>query len=428
MSGAESWVLRLRPSDGTGDHSPACHPETWNRAVAALGLGPSQWVVEFGHELSHLAVRREVPAARRAAAASDARPVAEAVVLHALMALSAGKPVFAEVPLEMAVPLAAAVRQRVPLEEVLKYQRESHARVGQALIEQFVSLVPLEEQSEGLATLTRFLVDFVAGLAEMTSAAYAVEEQTWLGSVDGQRGEVVRGILRGDRVGDESIRRLAYDLVNRTHLGVVIYREGPEVVGLDRLAASLLVNLGATGQLIIHASSEEVWAWGSFVSPPAATVVTPAGLPPRVQIAMGRPARGIEGFRRTHSEAATAATVARLSPLPAVPVPVKHFADVRLISLLLADPIAADEFVRDELGPLAVPREAHLRETVRVYLECNCSPAAAASQLNVVKNTIVYRIHRAEELLGHSVKDRGGTLWVALHLANAVGLREVADA
>jgi DNA-binding PucR family transcriptional regulator len=70
-------------------------------------------------------------------------------------------------------------------------------------------------------------------------------------------------------------------------------------------------------------------------------------------------------------------------------------------------------------------REAVLRETVRVYLECNCSPRNAAARLNVVKNTVVYRVQRAEELLGRSVKEQQGILWTALHLAHILDLAEM---
>ncbi|MFE2062887.1 helix-turn-helix domain-containing protein [Streptomyces sp. NPDC059467] len=66
------------------------------------------------------------------------------------------------------------------------------------------------------------------------------------------------------------------------------------------------------------------------------------------------------------------------------------------------------------------PREALLQENVRVYLECNCSPATAAARLDVVKNTVVYRIRRAEQMQGRSVKEQQGILWAALHLVDVV--------
>ncbi|MER5795184.1 helix-turn-helix domain-containing protein [Streptomyces sp. NPDC001980] len=60
------------------------------------------------------------------------------------------------------------------------------------------------------------------------------------------------------------------------------------------------------------------------------------------------------------------------------------------------------------------------RPTPRERLECNCSPATAAAQLDVVKNTVVYRIRRAEQMQGRSVKEQQGILWAALHLVDVV--------
>jgi DNA-binding PucR family transcriptional regulator len=44
----------------------------------------------------------------------------------------------------------------------------------------------------------------------------------------------------------------------------------------------------------------------------------------------------------------------------------------------------------------------------------------AAARLDVVKNTVVYRIRRAEEMLGRRVKQQQGILWAALHLVDVV--------
>ena len=59
---------------------------------------------------------------------------------------------------------------------------------------------------------------------------------------------------------------------------------------------------------------------------------------------------------------------------------------------------------------------ARLRETLRVFLEENGSFQNAAARLGVHKNTVAYRIHRAEELLGHGVKERQLELETALRL------------
>ncbi|MEU1344759.1 helix-turn-helix domain-containing protein [Streptomyces sp. NPDC005827] len=421
MAATGSWVRQLRPAAPVDELDPACFPETWNRAVADIGLGASSWAVEFCHELAALALDPDILAVHREAAAEELRPTAEAVVMEALGALCLGRPVLTTMPTETARQISRAVRRRIPLDRVLAFQRASHARFSDTLVSEFRRLVPADQQSEGLSVLSRFLVDLVSSFSLACSAAYAAEEQAWLASTDGSRGELVRALLRGHHTDVDPAKALRYELANRTHVGLTLRREAHDdaaAEGLDRVAATLLKRIGAIAHLVIPVDDREVWAWGGF-SDPRSAAVRSIPVVPGVLVAVGRPARCLDGFRATHEEATAAARVmlysTALSPGRTV-----FFDDVRLAALLTSDPERARGFVRDELGALGHPREAVLRETVRVYLECNCSPATAAARLGVVKNTVAYRIRRAEEILGRSVKEQQGILWAALHLVDIV--------
>ncbi|MFI1052889.1 PucR family transcriptional regulator [Streptomyces griseoruber] len=423
MSATGSWVCRLHPTAPLDELEPTCLPETWNRTVAGIGIGASSWAVEFCHELAGLAVDPDILALRRAEAVEELRPTAEAVVMEALVALCHGRPVpTTTVPPETTRQIARAVRQRIPLERILAFQRASHARFSDALVSEFRRLVPADRQSEGLSDLSRFLVDLVSSFSLACSAAYAAEEQAWLTSIDGSRRELVRTLLRGDHTNLDPAKALRYELANRTHVSLILRRDArdddAESEGLDRVAAKLLTRIGATAHLVIPSDDREVWAWGGFTDPRSAAVrsipVVPGAL-----VAVGRPSHGLDGFRATHEEAKAAARVTLYSAARSRGRTV-FFEDVRLAALLTSDPERAQIFVRDELGALGHPRESLLQETVRVYLECNCSPATAAARLDVVKNTVVYRIRRAEQMLGRSVKEQQGILWAALHLVDVV--------
>ncbi|MFF0085914.1 PucR family transcriptional regulator [Streptomyces canus] len=425
MSATGSWVCRLHPSASPDELEPTCLPETWNRTVAVIGIGASSWAVEFCRELAALSVDPDVPAVRRAEATEELRPTAEAVVMEALVALCLGRAVPTTVPPETTRQIARAVRQRISLERILAFQRASHARFSDALVSEFRRLVPADQQSEGHSDLSRFLVDLVSSFSLACSAAYAAEEQAWLTSIDGSRGELVRALLRGDHAVLDPAKALRYELVNRTHVSLILRRDAhadgdddEESEGLDRVAAKLLTCIGATAHLVIPSDEREVWAWGGFTDPRSAAVRSTPVVPGAL-VTVGRPARGLDGFRATHEEAKAAARVTLYSAGRSRGRTV-FFEDVRLAALLTSDPERAQSFVRDELGALGHPRESLLRETVRVYLECNCSPATAAARLDVVKNTVVYRIRRAEAMLGRSVKEQQGILWAALHLVDIV--------
>lgn len=60
------------------------------------------------------------------------------------------------------------------------------------------------------------------------------------------------------------------------------------------------------------------------------------------------------------------------------------------------------------LGPLAVDDEncARLRETVQIFLDTGCSYTATAGAQILHKNTVHYRIRKAEEIMGHPVHER----------------------
>jgi DNA-binding PucR family transcriptional regulator len=59
---------------------------------------------------------------------------------------------------------------------------------------------------------------------------------------------------------------------------------------------------------------------------------------------------------------------------------------------------------------------AGLRETVRVYLAEGSSAPRAAEQPHLYRNTVLYRLGRAEELLGYAVGERRLALMLALEL------------
>jgi DNA-binding PucR family transcriptional regulator len=136
---------------------------------------------------------------------------------------------------------------------------------------------------------------------------------------------------------------------------------------------------------------------------------------------MGRPAPGIAGFRSSHRQARAARQVAvaagRRSGL------VTDYAQVGAIALLCADVAATRTWVQDTLGGLAADDEAteRLRETVRVFLHLGSSHTAAAEKLNLHKNSVVYRISRAEAARGRPLRSDRADVELALRAAHLLG-------
>ncbi len=92
------------------------------------------------------------------------------------------------------------------------------------------------------------------------------------------------------------------------------------------------------------------------------------------------------------------------------------------LCLATADDEQARWYAEDVLGKLLADdeRTKELRETLRVYLACERSPQTAAERLHIGRNTVTYRVHRAEDLLGHPIGDPM-ELRLALEIARTQG-------
>lgn len=123
--------------------------------------------------------------------------------------------------------------------------------------------------------------------------------------------------------------------------------------------------------------------------------------PPGIKIGAGPVAFGRDGLRRSHLGATEAARITTAQDWWS------DHAETRTLSLATADAEQAQWYCEDVLGRLLTDddRTGELRETLRTYLLCERSPQAAAERLHIARNTVTYRVHRAEELLGHPIGD-----------------------
>ena len=153
------------------------------------------------------------------------------------------------------------------------------------------------------------------------------------------------------------------------------------------------------------------WAWLPLgvrrdIAVPAPSIKSVPGSDP-IRFAVGEPGSGVAGFRRTHQQALNAQAVA----LAAGPSgrPVTSFAEVAPLALMSGSIELLRAWVIETLGTLADDDEqgARLRDTLRVFLEENGSYKTTAERLVLHKNTVQYRVRKAEEGLGRSVgRDR----------------------
>lgn len=174
----------------------------------------------------------------------------------------------------------------------------------------------------------------------------------------------------------------------------------------------------AKARLTLPRSPNEVWAW--LVPGPQMTAeLVAAKLRERslaLHVAVGGLTHGTEGFRTSHQDARRIQAAVMRSQRSAPTV--TTYEESALVALLTTDAEGAAEYVRRQLGPLAGTGDTRrqLRETLRVFLRTR-SYAGTAEHLAIHRNTVLYRVQRAEQLLGRPVLEHSSELSDALLIA-----------
>ncbi|WP_128643039.1 PucR family transcriptional regulator [Rhodococcus opacus] len=327
-----------------------------------------------------------------------------------------------------AIVYARTLAQRdVPLSALIRAYRIGHARFLDASMRYAVEM----DGGSSSATIIRLVnrsAQYIDRVCEQVGLAYEQERDRWVGSRSGLRQQWVAQLLDG-AVTDirQAEEALDYSLTG-THVGVDAWADptvSPHeaVTVLDQLRSLLFPVLGAVGRpLMVPTDEREVRMWFSVAGTAEidvdriAKVLAGASLP--VQVAVGCPESGVEGFRRSLKQADRVREIAMAS---GAGPRVISYSQVASIALMVGDLDAVRRFVIGCLGDLAVDddRNMWLRETLRVFLSKNRSFAAAAESMTLHRNTIQYRVQQAMDLSGHNFDDGERTLDVQLALQAA---------
>ncbi len=323
-------------------------------------------------------------------------------------------------------------QQGIPLSALLRAYRLGHADFVEAMLHE-ISTDPAGNPrtvAAASAVVVRESAAFVDSVSELVVLAYETEREAWARNDSTLRASRIRVLLEGEDVEVHAAERaLGYPLA-QVHVAVAVWFDeggplrGDELIRLERSCAAAATLVG--GQYLFSARDEgsaTVWfsrpGDGPDVGKLADALADADGPAPR--IALGRPGAGLAGFRVTHRQAEQAKRVAVVAG--AAGGPVTDFADVGAVALLCHDLPAARAFVADTLGPLAADDEnaERLRETLRVFLATNGSYTAAAELLNLHKNSVQYRITKAEQLCGRPLRAERFDVEFALRACHLLG-------
>ncbi len=263
-----------------------------------------------------------------------------------------------------------------------------------------------------IAGITASYIDKVS---EEVVSAYELEKENWLRNLSATRAARVRALLRNEQVDVDSSEAILGYRLRQHHLGVVTWitaaAAGGDALGrLEHATAQVAAEAHCDGRPIFVPQDESsAWAWLPLgVRHDFAARSIGAGSPgssAEIRFAFGAPAPGVAGFRRTHRQALSAQGVA----LAAGPSGqrVTSFGEVAPLALMAGSIELLRDWAIETLGALADDDDhnARLRETLRVFLQENGSYKATAERLTLHKNTVQYRVRKAEENLGHPLGD-----------------------
>jgi hypothetical protein len=317
-----------------------------------------------------------------------------------------------------------------PLTALLRSYRVGHACFSEWLI---IELARQSGDAEMISATTLAMSKIVAGYIDQTSeemvAAYTDERENWLRNRNAARTARIRQLLSGEQVDMAAAEAILGYRLRQYHVGLVCW-SGDGAVATDQITRlELAVRHVATqaassgDPFFLPRDESSAWAWlplgirDTFVCAAGIT----ADLDRDIHFAFGDPAKGAAGFCLTHQEAVAAQAVA-LASGSAAPRAVR-FSEVAPVAMMLAGSGLLRAWVLRTLAGLATDDEHHarLRDTLLVFLQTGGSYKTTAEQLMLHKNTVQYRIRKAEESLGRPVGGNRHNVELALQATRWLG-------
>jgi DNA-binding PucR family transcriptional regulator len=343
-----------------------------------------------------------------------------------------GRPPPVDVPPEALDIARTIVRRGIELEVIFYGYRRAHRVAWRHWLGFAARAVP---PGPGLVELleisSQLMFDYVDELLARVLAGVQREREEVLGGALARRTETIRLILDGAPIDrQQASERLGYEL-GRRHTALVLWAEPPGDVhgALEATATVLARAAGANRPLTLPAGTSALWAWiGTDSDPTLGRLRDAAGaIAPNVRVAVGPPRRGVTGFRRSH---AAALAIQRLLAGHPGGTPIAIYHELEVTALAAQDQERLNEFVAATLGELAVdtPTAARLRETLRVFLDEAENAPRAGARLHTHRNTILQRVARATEMLGHDPAERRLAVMLALELVHQLGDRVLVKA
>lgn len=285
--------------------------------------------------------------------------------------------------------------------------------------------------ADALATTSRIALlvnSYIDQVIEGLIDIYEDERRRWDARSDAARAAQLRAVLDTEALDLASAEEMLAMSLTGWHLAAIIWLPpGTIDPGAAQLRAGAAMLGAATGRIPFAVSADEQtsWVWISSAGRPtlnAGLLENDLRKRPGLRVAIGEPSPGLDGFRRTFRDAQRARSVAAGGAGPDRALTM--YSRVALAGLLVDHLPDVKAWAQRALGDLMRDDESmnRLRETVRVFLDARGSFTDAATRMHVHKNTVHYRVRKAEDILGHPLTENRLDIEVALLVCAQLGL------
>ncbi|EHR50693.1 regulator of polyketide synthase expression [Saccharomonospora marina XMU15] len=345
-----------------------------------------------------------------------------------------------DIPIEHVQPATAATEYAVRLARAGvpagPLRRAYHIGTDDLLAEVFHEIELLDCSSELklrlLHHLAGWLHRYIDWITRVVLDAHEAERLALLEQNATDVSRLVHRLLDGEPVEPDQFAATTGYRLERPHVATVVWDEGvrqaaDQIETLRSLAKRLACALGSKDEPLfmpIDRSTAWVWCHVPKVSSPtgAARVSDVLSVTPSVRAAIGTPVAGVEGFRRTLEQANAVRLVANTSSEPHTRVVCYGDDGMAVVAMLARDLAATRRWVIDTLGLLSLDTEPadRLRETLRTFLRTG-SYVETSKTLVLHRNTVKYRLAKAEQERGRPLAEGQLDLELALHLCHVLG-------
>ena len=323
-----------------------------------------------------------------------------------------------------AVEYARRLAQRgTPLTALLRAYRLGHACFSDWVLRELAQ----HTGDAGLISaaalgMSRVVAGYIDQVSEEMVAAYTRERESWLRNRSTARAARIRDLLTGERVDAGAAEATLGYRLRQYHVGVVCWAgdaagTADEITRLEHAVGHVRGQAGCYGDpVFLPCDDSTAWAWLPLGC--RATFGPTAARPGRGRhwhpFRVRRPGEG-DVWVPAHPPAGDRRPVGRArrgkSRRRAV-----TFGEVAPLAMMLGSADLLRAWVLGTLAGLAADDEHHarLRETVLVFLRSGGSYKTTAERLMLHKNTVQYRIRKAEESLGRPVGDNRCDVELAL--------------